>query len=859
MEDLIGKQLGPYQIVDQLGAGGMATVFKAYQPKMKRYVALKILPRFFSKNPEFVRRFSQEAHLIAQLEHLHILPVYDFGESDGYTYLAMRLVKGGSLSNLLEKHGRLELDKINHIITQVGEALDYAHKKNIIHRDAKPGNVLIDEFGNCLLTDFGIAKILETTSNLTHTGGILGTPTYVSPEQGLGKPIDSRSDIYSLGVMLYHMIVGDVPYKADTPMAVVYKHIHDPLPLPRKQMPELPESVERVVLKALAKNPDDRYSTVSELVKDLQSAIDQFDAQIKEARESDSDFKTTGVVRAIPADEKKLPTKPPVELKPGIIKPKEFEEKRALPEPRRLWAYAVLAIILLVMFAGAGWFYYNNIFLSEPILSVESNPSGADVYVNGGHVGVSPVRVDDLMPGTHKIRVSKDRYQDYKEDLFIKKGKSKVIQAELTPKPFGDLEVNSNPSGAEVYIDDDKRGITPIAFKNLPKGTRKVMVKKEGFDTWLGTVEIVPLEKAHMSADLVSIFGGLNISSNPSEADVYIGGKKKGKTPLILEKVKKGQQKIEIKKNGFDVWKDDVTVKSSEMAKVHVNLRAVIVSPKATSAPSGAIVSLADKKKLELEHQRLEDEKRLLEERKRLEAEQKRLEQERQELERIKAEIEERKRLEAEKQALEEKKALEEKIIQKKPQSKQLAYLPQLPPEIQSNSRLNLAIFPFCKRNMRDIIAKDWKEFTSFIINFSKNIPNVILTHSFYPYNKHKINYNLISIEPLINEDIQKEMWYGNSKFPKKKPDFTVLKKLAKQISADLILTFRIVSQDAGPIRIKIDYNGYLIDIDKNIFYERKIYSEEYSFPSVDFDIIKKITKDIFKFYLSSTPQLRTK
>ncbi|MCK4817375.1 hypothetical protein KA005_16515, partial [bacterium] len=256
---------------------------------------------------------------------------------------------------------------------------------------------------------------------------------------------------------------------------------------------------------------------------------------------------------------------------------------------------------------------------------------------------------------------------------------------------------------------------------------------------------------------------------------------------------------------------------------------------------------------------RLEDEKQLLEDRKRLEAERKRLEQERQELARIKTEIKERKRLEAEKQLLEEKRALEEKIKQEKTQSKQLVYLPQAPAEMQSDSRLNLAIFPFCESNISNIKVKDQKEFTNFIINFSKNIPNVILTHSFYPYNKYKTNYNPVSIEHLINEDIQKKMWYGNSKFPKKKPDFNVLKELAKKISADLILTFRIVSKDVGPIRIDTDYNGYLIDIDKNIFYERKIYLEEYAFPSADFDLIKKITKDIFKLYLSSNPQLRTK
>lgn len=167
MDALTGRQLGPYQIIARLGEGGMATVFKAYQPKMDRYLALKVLNRHFSENPEFLSRFSQEARLIAQLEHPHILPVYDFGESDGYTFMAMRLVKGGSLSDLLKKKGQLELTDINRIITQVGEALNYAHEKGIIHRDLKPGNILIDEFGNCQLTDFGIAKIVEATSHLT--------------------------------------------------------------------------------------------------------------------------------------------------------------------------------------------------------------------------------------------------------------------------------------------------------------------------------------------------------------------------------------------------------------------------------------------------------------------------------------------------------------------------------------------------------------------------------------------------------------------------------------------------------------------------------------------------------------------
>jgi formylglycine-generating enzyme required for sulfatase activity/serine/threonine protein kinase len=582
MEDLSGKQLGPYQIVSRLGIGGMATVYKAYQPKMDRYVALKVLLRHFSKHPDFIHRFSQEARLIAKLEHPHILSVYDYGESDSYTYLVMQLVEGGSLSDLLQKHGKLELSKINSIISQTGGALDYAHKEGVIHRDFKPSNVLIDKFDNCLLTDFGIAKMVEATSHLTQTGGILGTPTYVSPEQGSGKPIDCRSDIYSLGVVLYQMIVGDVPYKADTPMAVIFKHIQDPLPLPRQQVPELPEPVERVILKALAKNPDDRYATAADLVNALQSAIAQPIIQIPITKTSISkeEFQTKSLEKT------RLET----------VKSKEVEKKKTPPGHKekvrtgRGWVYGVVAIFLLAVFAGAGWYYYDKIFISEHILSVESIPAGADVYVDGGHIGISPVQVEELTPGTHKILISKDRYQDYKEYLFIEEGKPRVIQAKLAPKPFGDLEVNSNPLGAEVIIDDDKRGITPISIEDLPKGTHRVMVKKEGFDPWQDTIEIISMEKAQISANLITIYGGLNISSSPSEADVYVDGKKEGKTPLVLKEVQKGRRIIKLKKVDFDVWKKEVYVKAAEVFKIKAVLGISYGDLKVLSTPNDAEV-----------------------------------------------------------------------------------------------------------------------------------------------------------------------------------------------------------------------------------------------------------------------------
>ncbi len=272
MEDLTGKQFGHYQITAPLGEGGMAAVYKAYQPSMERYVAVKVLPRHMSTSEEFVNRFKREAKLLAQLQHPHILPVFDYGEVDGYPYIVMPFVQSGTLSELLHKR-QLPLPEIRRVMTQLGEALSYAHAQGMIHRDIKPSNVLIDERGNCLLTDFGLARMAESATKITSSGAVMGTPAYMSPEQGAGSNIDHRSDIYSLGIILYEMVTGRVPYTAETPVAIVFKHIQDPLPSARKLNPDLPESVELVLLKVLAKNPDDRYQNAEDLVRAIQKAI----------------------------------------------------------------------------------------------------------------------------------------------------------------------------------------------------------------------------------------------------------------------------------------------------------------------------------------------------------------------------------------------------------------------------------------------------------------------------------------------------------------------------------------------------------------------------------------------------------
>ncbi len=271
-----GQTLGPYRIINQIGRGGMANVYKAFQPSVDRYVAIKVLPTQLAESKEFATRFHQEARIIAMLEHPHILPVFDYGESDGVAYFVMRYLDAGTLKDKMEAGRPLPLNEIDRIFTQLADALSYAHSHGVVHRDLKPANALIDSFGNVFLTDFGIAKLLESASpRLTQTDAVMGTPAYISPEQAQGMPVDQRSDIYSLGIILYEMVTGGVPFVADTPLAVLFKHISDPLPLPSKVKPDIPEAIEQVILKALAKDPQDRFATAGEFVTAWKNALEQ--------------------------------------------------------------------------------------------------------------------------------------------------------------------------------------------------------------------------------------------------------------------------------------------------------------------------------------------------------------------------------------------------------------------------------------------------------------------------------------------------------------------------------------------------------------------------------------------------------
>lgn len=267
-----GENIGPYRIIEQLGQGGMATVYKAYHAALDRYVALKVLHPAFYEDRTFTGRFQREARVVAKLEHPNIVPIYDFAEHDKRPYLVMKYIEGETLKARLSR-GPLQAAEITQVVDAVGSALAYAHRQGILHRDIKPSNVLISNDGGMYLADFGLARIAQAGESTLSTDSIMGTPQYISPEQARGdKDLDAGTDIYSFGVMLYEMVVGQVPFNADTPFSIIHDHIYTPMPLPRSINKEVPESVERVLLKALAKERVDRYEDVPAMVRAFKAA-----------------------------------------------------------------------------------------------------------------------------------------------------------------------------------------------------------------------------------------------------------------------------------------------------------------------------------------------------------------------------------------------------------------------------------------------------------------------------------------------------------------------------------------------------------------------------------------------------------
>lgn len=392
MNDLIGQSLGRYHIIEKLGEGGMATVYKAYDTRLERDVAVKIIRKeAFSQEVigRILKRFEREAKTLAKLTHPNIVSIIDYGEHENSPYLVMPYLAGGTLKGYMGKP--MPWQEAIRLLLPIARALDYAHSQDVIHRDVKPANILITTSGEPMLTDFGIAKMLdlEGGQTLTGTGVGIGTPEYMAPEQGMGKEIDGRADIYSLGVILYELVTGRKPFTADTPMAVVFKHMTDPLPRPGSLVDGLPEGVEKVIIKALAKDPADRYQSMGELAGALKKL---------ESTQPGEKLDVEPSMAVVHQDVGKTDTfatvdqlEPSLEVhKPKLKKP-EYPDLRPLqqqPAPEDKKSFSVgkflgfglggIALLLVLIGVSSGWF--TEIFFSTSAPPITEAPAATEMF-----------------------------------------------------------------------------------------------------------------------------------------------------------------------------------------------------------------------------------------------------------------------------------------------------------------------------------------------------------------------------------------------------------------------------------------------------------------------------------------------
>lgn len=438
---MIGQTLGNYQIEEEIGRGGMATVYRALESGVQRYVALKVMRNPAVDTETFRQRFRREAQTVANLEHFHILPLYAYGEEGDTAYFVMRYIPYGTLSELIEK-GPIALNDAGRIIGQIASALDYAHKRGIIHRDVKPSNIMMDEDNNAYLTDFGIAKIFQATIQLTGDGSLVGTPTYMSPEQCQGDELTSASDTYALGIVLYEMLTGRVPFQSETPLALIHMHVNVDPPKPRTIDADLPPQVEAVLMKALRKNPSERYESTVEFADALNTAI-----QAAENEEDTLDVDGLGAIQAVTKRNEPLSNRQ-VEAERALLSQavtapmpeaatgEQVTQKDATVEITRsslLLGIGGVVAILLALFlivGGAAVFFL--------VIQPNSTNNASPIVDNGGNGGNGPAAESNAVPsGPVELTSLLEITDNFDNDAFNRTYNDDIWQ--LTPisrEPF---------------------------------------------------------------------------------------------------------------------------------------------------------------------------------------------------------------------------------------------------------------------------------------------------------------------------------------------------------------------------------------------------------------------------------------
>ena len=528
-----------YEIIEELGKGGMGKVYRAFDKKIDEEVALKLLRTEIASDLQTITRFKNELKFARKIVHKNVCRMYDLNEYRGTHFITMEYVAGEDLKTLIRRIGQLTAGKAIFIAKQICEGLAEAHKLDVVHRDLKSQNIMIDRNGNTHVMDFGIARSLHT-EGVTTAGVIVGTPHYMSPEQVEGKEVDQRSDIYALGIILFEMLTGRLPFEGDTALIVAVKHKMEPPPDPRKFNPHLSEGLSQVILKCMEKNKNKRYQTVEEVVNELER-----------------------IKRELPTTDRIIP---------GVKAETGAKRKLAVP---------IILIIAAVLLVG-GYFFYEKFLHKEAVmkeakpaeipaqttppapipvapqsghLEINSTPAGADIYINDKQEGTTPFK-GELQPGTYNISLKKSPgYEERTDVLEIKAGESYskdyVLVAQAIPKKpvaaqSANVEINSTPGGADVYLDGKQEGITPFKQK-ISLGSHRIRIDKSPEYKEISDVLNIKDDKPIVKNYNLTPVYILSLRTDPTAADVNLDGVYKGKTPIEIE-LSKSSCQLKIKK-----------------------------------------------------------------------------------------------------------------------------------------------------------------------------------------------------------------------------------------------------------------------------------------------------------------------
>jgi serine/threonine-protein kinase len=600
--DAIPSTIGRYQIAGVLGFGAMGAVYKAFDPLIKRQLAIKTIrldiPRNSPQHRAFIERFYQEARISGTLSHPNIVTLFDIGEENGLPFLAMEFVDGKTIAAVLDEGTRFRPEKVIGLVSQVASALDYAHQRGVIHRDIKPSNLILHDADKVKVTDFGIAKLVD--SEITHSGALLGTPSYMSPEQAMGEKLDGRSDIFSLGVCAFEMLSGHQPFPGANVTSILYKLVHvEPVEPPDLEMNGLvPHKWREVFNKVLAKKPANRYQTASEFVEDLEYCLGSWFAGLASGEPDETGLEPTVTVErpAIAAGAAYSELETLVQTPAVDVPPSPAPAPAAAPADE---AGSLPTVRLEPPSPGqtpaAGNDVGATLVLGEPA-TARLAPPGAPVRPAGVPRGPVILAAAALLLAAAGI-VGWALWQRSRPALPVAGALPAEVGASspepvpaptLAPPTAGSIRVESEPPGARVRVNGEAKGQTPLDLAELPFGAYELRVEQRGYEP---QVRSVTLDAASPQAEVrvalarpTPARGSADIVSTPAGASVRVDGRAAGRTPLAGFSLAPGTRRVELQLEGHEPWSGTVDVVAGQTGRVEVRLRP-LAAPRADPTP----------------------------------------------------------------------------------------------------------------------------------------------------------------------------------------------------------------------------------------------------------------------------------